>query len=238
MKPLPQGSSILVLTGAGISAESGLQTFRDGGGLWENHRLEDVATPEAFDRDPDLVHRFYNERRRQLSAVAPNPAHHALARLEQEWPGPVLIVTQNVDDLHERAGTQALINMHGELTKARCLTCGTVSAWTGALQISDPCPRCRARWCLRPHIVWFGEMPLDLERVYAAVQTCGLFAAIGTSGEVYPAGGLVTFAQKAQHTVELNLQPNAGSGRFKEQRMGRASETVPRWVDALLSQGG
>ncbi len=238
MNPLPPGSGILVLTGAGISADSGLQTFRDGGGLWENHRIEDVATPEAFDRDPNFVHGFYNERRRQLKTVQPNPAHQALVRLEQAWPGPVLIVTQNVDDLHERAGTQALIHMHGELTKARCLTCGAISAWTGDLQISDPCPRCRSRWCLRPHVVWFGETPLDLERVYAAVQACGLFAAIGTSGAVYPAGGLVTFAQKALHTVELNLGPNAGSSRFEQRRMGRASETVPRWVEALLSGGG
>lgn len=232
---IPPTGSIVILTGAGVSAESGLRTFRDADGLWEDHRVEDVATPEAFDRDPDLVLRFYNQRRRQLGAVEPNAAHQALARLEREWPGPVLLVTQNVDDLHERAGSQNLIHMHGELLKARCLTCQCVFTCSGDIDLKSQCPRCRASYCLRPHIVWFGEDPLDMEKIYDAVQTCVLFAAIGTSGSVYPAAGLVSFTPKDAHRIELSLEPSAGVIKFREARHGKASERVPTWVEEVLS---
>lgn len=232
--PIHPSASIVILTGAGISAESGLRTFRDADGLWEEHRVEDVATPEAFDRDPDLVQRFYNLRRRQLQEVEPNGAHHALARLEREWPSQVLLVTQNVDDLHDRAGSRNLIHMHGELLKVRCLTCQGVFPWSVEVRADSSCPRCRASYCLRPHIVWFGEMPLEMDRIYAAVQRCTFFAAIGTSGNVYPAAGLVSLAPKDAHTIELNLEPSCGVTKFREARHGRASELVPRWVDEVL----
>lgn len=232
---IPPTSSIVILTGAGISAESGLRTFRDADGLWEDHRVEDVATPDAFDRDPDLVQRFYNLRRRQLRDVEPNAAHRALARLEQEWPGPVLLVTQNVDDLHERSGSKNLIHMHGELLKTRCLTCQCVFPSSGDIHLDSQCPRCRASYCLRPHIVWFSETPLELDRIYDAVQHCTLFAAIGTSGSVYPAAGLVSFVSKEAHTIELNLEPSSGVIKFREARHGRATEVVPAWVEELLT---
>lgn len=232
---LPPTGSIVILTGAGVSAESGLRTFRDADGLWEDHRVQDVATPEAFDRDPDLVLRFYSQRRRQLRDVEPNAAHQALARLEREWPWPFLLVTQNVDDLHERAGSQNLIHMHGELLKARCLTCQCVFTCSGDIDLKSQCPRCRASYCLRPRIVWFGETPLDLERIYDAVQNCAIFAAIGTSGAVYPAAGLVSFTPKDAHTIELNLESSAGVIKFREARHGKASEVVPTWVEEVLT---
>jgi len=235
---IPPAGPIVILTGAGISAESGLRTFRDADGLWEEHRVEDVATPEAFDRDPDLVLRFYNQRRRELQDVEPNAAHRALARLEQEWPGPVLLVTQNVDDLHERAGSENLIHMHGELLKIRCLTCQVVFPCSGDIHLETACPRCRASFCLRPHIVWFSETPLGLERIYDAVQHCVLFTAIGTSGSVYPAAGLVSFVPKDAHTIELNLEPSCGVIKFREARRGMASELVPTWVDEVLAAMG
>jgi len=234
--PAPPNGSIVILTGAGISAESGLRTFRDAEGLWEDHRVEDVATSEAFDRDPGLVLRFYNQRRRQLGDVEPNAAHQALARLEREWPGPVWLVTQNVDDLHERAGSKNLIHMHGELHKIRCSTCQGVFPCSGDIHAESACPSCRASyWSLRPQIVWFGETPLDLERIYDAVQNCALFAAIGTSGNVYPAAGLVSFTPKDAHTIELNLEPSAGMIKFREARHGKASEVVPTWVEEVLA---
>jgi len=230
-------ASIVLLTGAGISAESGLRTFRAADGLWEAHRIEDVATPEAFRRNPALVQRFYNERRHQLKEVEPNAAHAALARLEQIWPGGVLLVTQNVDDLHDRAGSRNLIHMHGELRKVRCLGCGQVTPWDEAVELDSRCPGCHQAQ-LRPHIVWFGERPFELERIRTALDRCGLFVAIGTSGQVYPAAGFVEQIRPEAHTVELNLEPSALSGLFQEQRIGRATDLVPRWVDELACRIG
>ena len=228
---------IVILTGAGISKESGLDTFRCAGGIWSRVRLEDVATPEGFQRDPDLVQDFYNARRSQLAdpAIEPNPAHHALARLERDWPGGVLLVTQNIDDLHERAGSANLIHMHGELNKVRCDACGCVLDWRTEVTIETPCPRC-ARPALRPHVVWFGEMPLEMERIYAALDACGLFVSIGTSGHVYPAAGFVTAVRQRglAHTVELNLDPSEGASLFNETLYGPASELVPAFVAELL----
>jgi len=239
MNRIPDATaSIVVLTGAGISAESGLRTFRASDGLWEDHRVEDVATPEGFARNPELVQRFYNERRRQLTTVAPNPAHVALARLEREWSGEVLIVTQNVDDLHERAGSRQLIHMHGELLKARCLACQAVSSWSADIQSASLCPECGRAGRLRPHIVWFGEMPLDMERIEAALMRCGLFAAIGTSGHVYPAAGFVEMVGPGALTLELNLEPSRVSDAFMEHLQGAASQTVPVWVERLLGAHG
>jgi NAD-dependent deacetylase len=229
--------NIVVLTGAGVSAESGLATFRGPDGLWEGHRVEDVATPEAFARDPTLVHRFYNARRAQLDEVQPNAAHDALARLDAEWPGEFLLVTQNVDDLHERAGSKRLIHMHGENRRARCLACDRRFPWEGPMSESDLCPFCVAAGQLRPDIVWFGEMPCELDRIDEALQRCDLFASVGTSGAVYPAAGYVQTARYCgAWTVELNLEPSAGSSFFHESRIGPAGELVPHWVDELLAR--
>jgi NAD-dependent deacetylase len=228
--------NIVVLTGAGISAESGIATFRGPGGLWEGHRVEDVCTPQALARDPALVHRFYDLRRAALADVAPNAAHHALARLDAEWPGELLIVTQNVDDLHERAGARRLIHMHGELKSALCATCGERRAWSGELPPGSACAACGAA-SLRPDIVFFGEFPYQMEAIDAALAKADLFVSIGTSGAVYPAAG---FVQTARHhgarTLELNLDPSAGSFWFEESRIGRAGELVPAWVDKLLKE--
>lgn len=231
---LDPGASIVVLTGAGISAESGIRTFRDAGGLWEGHRMEDVATPEGFQRDPGLVQRFYDARRRQLSEVQPNAAHRALARLEQAWPGEVLVITQNVDDLHDRAGSLNLIHMHGELKKAQCQACGKIHPWEQDLGPAPPCPHC-GRAALRPHIVWFGEMPLEMDRIFAALDTCALFLSIGTSGNVYPAAGFVGAVGAATHTLEINVEPSLTADAFLEHRQGKAGDLVPAFVDALLS---
>jgi NAD-dependent deacetylase len=230
---LPRESGLVVLTGAGISAESGLRTFRDADGLWERHRVEEVATPEAFARNPALVYRFYNERRRSLPTVHPNAAHAALARLESAWTGDFLLVTQNVDDLHERAGSRAVLHMHGELLKARCLACRTVVPWPGDLDADSRCPVCH-RGTLRPHVVWFGERPLEMDRIFAALDRCFLFAAIGTSGHVYPAAGFVEAVQPWCHTLELNLEPSRVVDSFLEHRVGRATELVPTFVDEVL----
>lgn len=226
--------NIVVLTGAGISAESGLATFRATDGLWCDHRVEDVATPEAYARNPALVQEFYNMRRRQLRAVQPNAAHHALAKLAAEWKGNFLLVTQNVDDLHGRAlatvslaaGFQ-LIHMHGELLKARCNLSGEVSDCVFDLQPNDT---------LRPHIVWFGEMPLMMDGIDRALRNADLFVSIGTSGNVYPAAG---FAQQARHagahTLELNLEPSLTHSNFHESKQGPASVLVPEWVEDVLN---
>ena len=227
--------NIVVLTGAGISAESGLETFRASDGLWASHKIEDVCTPEALARDPGLVHRFYDARRAQLAEVEPNAAHHALARLDAEWPGELLIVTQNVDDLHERAGARRLLHMHGELRSALCAGCGARQPWDGPMGDGCVCATCREPR-LRPDIVFFGEMPYQMERIDAALARADLFVSIGTSGAVYPAAG---FVQSARHygarALELNLEPSAGSYLFSESRMGPASRLVPEWVDALLA---
>ena len=227
---------IVILTGAGISRESGLATFRDADGIWAQVRLEDVATPEAFARDPAHVQAFYNARRRGLQdpAIQPNAAHRALARLEQTYPGDVLLVTQNVDDLHERAGSKNLLHMHGALRQARCLRCEAVCAWDGDIDATSRCPRCGAA-ALRPNVVWFGEMPFFMDVIEAALEACTLFAAIGTSGQVYPAAGFINAVAGRARTVELTLEPSAVSPLFDEVLHGPATGVVPRFVDRVLA---
>jgi NAD-dependent deacetylase len=226
--------NIVVLTGAGISAESGLRTFRAEDGLWEDHRVEDVATPQAFRRDPELVQRFYDERRRNVMAAEPNPAHEALARFDREWDRELLIVTQNIDDLHERAGAARVLHMHGEALSAWCTACDARHRWTGALLDRPPCPACGAR-ALRPDIVWFGEMPYRMDEIFAALARADLFVSIGTSGAVYPAAGFVQQAKSARaRALELNLERSQGSAWFDETRLGPASELVPAWVKEIL----
>jgi NAD-dependent deacetylase len=226
--------NIVILTGAGISAESGLATFRAEDGLWEDHRVEDVATPEAFARDPALVQRFYDMRRAAVLAARPNPAHEALARLDREWNGELLIVTQNIDDLHERAGATRVLHMHGEALGAWCTACDARHRWTAPLSDAPPCPAC-GRAAMRPDIVWFGEMPYEMERIFAALASADLFVSIGTSGAVYPAAGFVQAAREAgAATLELNLDRSLGSRLFDETRLGPASVLVPDWVDAIL----
>jgi NAD-dependent deacetylase len=228
--------NIVILTGAGISAESGLATFRGPEGLWEGHKVEDVATPEAFVRDPALVHRFYDARRENLSRVEPNAAHHALARLEREWAGDFLLVTQNVDDLHERAGSERLIHMHGEHLKGLCTACEQRFGWAGSMGEAAMCPQCGTEGTVRPDVVWFGEMPYEMDRIEEALMNADLFVSIGTSGAVYPAAGFVQTAKYVgAHTVELNLEPSMGSIFFDERDFGPASIVVPRWVAALQS---
>lgn len=236
--------NIVILTGAGVSAESGIDTFRDAGGLWEQHRVEDVATPEAFARNPDLVLRFYDMRRAAIQTKEPNAAHHALARLDREWRGDgrsVTLVTQNVDDLHDRAAAMAgvhdarLIHMHGTHLTAWCLACDARPAWRDPLIERPACPSCGAIGQLRPDIVWFGEMPYHMDRIYHALNRADLFVSIGTSGAVYPAAGFVRDARmNGVKTLELNLEPSQGSRWFDEARHGPATQIVPAWVDELL----
>ena len=228
--------NIVILTGAGISAESGVATFRGPDGLWEGHRVEDVATPEGFGRDPALVQRFYDARRARLNEVEPNAAHKALARLDREWEGHLLIVTQNVDDLHERAGAARLLHMHGELKSAWCRSCDARMPWGGDLGSGPACPSCGVAGKLRPDIVWFGEMPYEMERIDRALMDADLFVSIGTSGAVYPAAGYVQTARYCgARTLEINLDPSQGSIFFHETRIGRAGELVPAWVDEVLA---
>ncbi len=237
---LLSSGSIVVLTGAGISAESGIATFRDKDGIWAKHNIDDVATPEAFAKDPNRVHEFYNARRQALAApdIQPNAAHEALARLEADWPGDVVIVTQNIDDLHERGGSRNLIHMHGELSKSRCNSCGDVRLHMGDLSIEMVCGACNDKGALRPHIVWFGEMPLEQDRIGQALDCCALFISIGTSGNVYPAAGFVHEVRMLgrAHTVELSLEPSLRESLFAERHYGPASEIVPKFVDRLLAE--
>ena len=227
--------NIVILTGAGISADSGLATFRGADGLWEGHRVEDVATPEAYRRDPALVHQFYDARRARLGEVEPNAAHHALARLDAEWRGELLIVTQNVDDLHERVGAKRLLHMHGELSSGWCLACDDRFPWQGPMGEGASCPACQVTGQVRPDIVWFGEMPYEMERIERALQAADLFVSIGTSGAVYPAAGFVqTASYCGARCIEMNLEPSQGSIFFDESRMGRASDLVPAWVEEVL----
>lgn len=235
---LPADAAIVVLTGAGISRESGLETFRDPEGIWARVRLEDVATPEGFARDPARVHEFYNARRRGLldPEVRPNPAHVALAELERGWPGRLTLVTQNIDDLHERAGSEGLIHMHGELLKIVCRHCRVVHPCRVDVSERDACPACGRVGGLRPDVVWFGEMPYHMERIGEALEDCDLFVSIGTSGNVYPAAGFVAEARAAgAHTVELNLEPSAGATLFDQALQGPASILVPAFVARLLA---
>ncbi|MDE1467235.1 NAD-dependent deacylase [Aurantiacibacter sp. D1-12] len=227
-------NNIVILTGAGISAESGLKTFRAEDGLWENHPVEEVATPEGFARDPDLVQRFYDERRANILAAQPNPAHEALARLDASWDGELLLVTQNIDDLHERCGAKRVLHMHGEGLSVWCQSCDARHYWTGTLRDGPACPVC-GEVAMRPDIVWFGEMPYEMERIFEAISRCDLFVSIGTSGAVYPAAGFVQEANRAgARTLELNLERSAGSHFFDETRLGPASELVPEWVGEVI----
>ncbi|MBR9863229.1 MAG: NAD-dependent deacylase [Rhodobacteraceae bacterium] len=226
---------LVILTGAGISAESGLGTFRDAGGLWEKYPIEQVATPEGFAADPALVHEFYNARRANCQASAPNAAHGALAKLEDSLGDDMLIVTQNVDDLHERAGSKAVWHMHGALNRARCAACEQTWDAPAEMHPSDPCPSCKTP-ATRPDIVWFGEMPYFMEEIYDRLHKADLFVSIGTSGNVYPAAGFVQEAAAAgARTLELNLEPSLGASLFDESRTGPASRIVPEWVDSLIA---
>ena len=227
---------IVILTGAGISAESGLGTFRDEGGLWAQHRIEDVATPQAFARNPELVHRFYNARRAQAMDAAPNAAHRALSLLQKQYDGEVVLVTQNVDNLHEKAGGPA-IHMHGELARALCAACDHRWDAPPVMAPDDPCPACAAP-ATRPDIVWFGEMPYHMETIADHLGSCHLFVAIGTSGQVYPAAGFVQEARlSGAETLEINMAATDTSGAFDRHLTGPATQTVPRWVDEVLRGG-
>ena len=230
--------NIVILTGAGISAESGLKTFRDNDGLWENHRVEEVATPEAFEQNPSLVYRFYNARRAQLQQddVNPNAAHEALAKLEKAFGSNLMLVTQNVDDLHERGGSKSVYHMHGKLLSARCAISQQTFDWSDSFDHTTKCPCCN-RVTLRPDIVWFGEMPMYMEEIYDALSKADVFVAIGTSGNVYPAAGFVQIAKESgAHTIEANLEPGVTNALFDESLTGPASHIVPQWVDQLMSK--
>lgn len=227
---------IVVLTGAGLSAESGLSTFRDKDGIWSKYDYRDVATPEGFERNPTLVHDFYNQRRHAHAGIVPNAAHVALARLEREYDGEVVIVTQNIDALHEAAGCKNLIHMHGELLKALCAHCGDRHACTDDLCLTTHCPECGKDGGMRPDVVWFGEMPYHMERIARHLAAADLFMSIGTSGNVYPAAGFVMEARQAgAHTVELNLEPSEGASMFAEAHHGLATKVVPEYVEKLLA---
>ncbi|MBY0337355.1 MAG: NAD-dependent deacylase [Acetobacteraceae bacterium] len=229
--------NIVVLTGAGISAESGLATFRDLGGIWAQVRLEEVATPEAFAADPERVHGFYNARRAQVEdpCIRPNAAHEALARLDREWRQGFLLVTQNVDGLHAAAGSRRMVEMHGALRRVRCLRCAAIHDWRGPCGTATPCPACGQAGGLRPAVVWFGEMPEHMDAIEAALADCDLFVSIGTSGQVYPAAGFVAGLRGRARTLELNLEPSAGSRLFDAARHGPATRLVPAWVDEVLA---
>jgi NAD-dependent deacetylase len=230
----PGGPRIVVLTGAGVSAESGLGTFRDAGGLWARVDLAAVATPEGFARDPARVHDFYNARRAQARAAVPNAAHHALARLGAALGGRLTLVTQNIDDLHRRAGSEAVIEMHGAVMRALCAVCGQRWEAPAVMDAADPCPFCGLA-ATRPDVVWFGEMPYEIERIEAALAGCDHFVAIGTSGSVWPAAGFVEAAAAAgARTLALNLEPSDNDRAFGERRLGPATRTVPAWVAECL----
>ena len=231
---MTSSSSIVVLTGAGISAESGVSTFRDKDGIWASVDYRDVATPEGFARDPDRVHDFYNQRRAKMADYQPNAAHIALADFEARFSGDFVIVTQNVDNLHERGGSKNLIHMHGTHLNVWCTSCGHREPWEANLSTQVPCPACKTPGYLRPDVVWFGEMPYHMERIYALLAACDLFISIGTSGNVYPAAQFVQEANLAgAHTVELNLEPSQGIGAFAEAIHGKATEIVPAYLKSI-----
>ncbi|MDW3224760.1 MAG: NAD-dependent deacylase [Paracoccaceae bacterium] len=226
---------IVILTGAGISAESGLGTFRAEGGLWAQHKIEDVATPEGFARDPRLVVDFYNARRAQAAEAEPNAGHHALAKLEAEFRGQVVLITQNVDDLHEKAGSQKVMHMHGALNGALCASCD--NRWPAPIVMApgDPCPQCKNPTA-RPDIVWFGEMPYDMDEIFEHLSEADVFASIGTSGNVYPAAGFVAEARRyGADTIEFNLEPSLVGSQFNDIRIGPATQTLPAWVKDVLA---
>ena len=228
-------NNIVILTGAGLSAESGLSTFRDADGIWAKYDYRDVATPEGFQRNPDLVQDFYNQRRKGLTGIKPNDAHKAIATLEHNHPGEVVVVTQNIDPLHEAAGSNNIIHMHGELLRAICNLCEARTAWTEDIKKETPCPTCNKKGGMRPDVVWFGEIPYKLDEIAQALTQCDLFISIGTSGNVYPAAGFVTAAREVgAHTVELNLEPSEGASLFDEKIHGTATKVVPEFVERLL----
>jgi len=234
-----KSKNIVILTGAGISAESGIDTFRAAGGLWENHKVEDVATPQGYFKDPQLVHNFYNMRRAALKTVKPNAAHIALAKLETELTkrgGQLTIVTQNVDDLHERGGVSEVIHMHGILTSMLCGICEHRWEYFEEASPEMLCPSCEVKGSPRPDIVWFGEMPYHMDAIEERVADCDLFVSIGTSGAVYPAAGFVQMAKAlSKQTLELNLERSQGSHHFHESRLGSAGHLVPLWVEEVLT---
>lgn len=233
---MPKKRNIVILTGAGVSADSGVSTFRDPNGIWAKYDYTEVATPEGFAANPVLVHSFYNARREALARVMPNAAHVALARLEAATGDALTLVTQNVDDLHERGGSRRVIHMHGELLKARCAICGTNHRWTGDLSVETRCPDCKADRFMRPHVVWFGEMPMFMDEIAAAIANADLFVSIGTSGSVYPAAGFVGEARcLGVPCIELNLEPSQNADVFTDARYGRASEIVPLWVEEIIT---
>lgn len=233
---MPKKRNIVILTGAGVSAGSGVSTFRDPNGIWAKYDYTEVATPEGFAANPVLVHSFYNARREALARVMPNAAHVALARLEAAIGDALTLVTQNVDDLHERGGSRRVIHMHGELLKARCAICGTNHRWTGDLSVETRCPDCKADRFMRPHVVWFGEMPMFMDEIAAAIANADLFVSIGTSGSVYPAAGFVGEARcLGVPCIELNLEPSQNADVFTDARYGRASEVVPLWVEEIIA---
>lgn len=228
--------SIVILTGAGVSAESGIDTFRDKGGIWSKVDYREVATPQGFARDPQKVHDFYNMRRRRLLDVRPNAAHFALARLEAGLAGDFLLVTQNVDSLHEQAGSRKLIHMHGQHDSALCVHCGGRSPWSGDMGLETACPLCAAAGGVRPDVVWFGEMPYRMDEIHRALRTCDLFVSVGTSGTVYPAAEFVRDARRAgARTVELNMEPSENADAFDEAFHGPATEVVPAFVEQMLA---
>jgi len=232
-----KNKSIVILTGAGISQESGIKTFRDSNGLWENHSLDEVATPEGFSNNPELVYEFYNTRREQLlsDSVKANLAHSALEELEQKWPGDFLLVTQNIDDLHERAGSKKILHMHGELLKMRCLSSGKGFSINSKLTAHNRCTCCAKPNKLRPDIVWFGEMPFHMEEIQKALYNCDYFLSIGTSGQVYPAAGFVQMTKSDCMKIEINLDPTDVSCSFDKKIIGLATEKVPEVIKSLLS---
>ena len=250
MTPIARGSHIVILTGAGISKESGLDTFRDADGIWQKYKIENVATPDGFARNPELVHEFYNGCRRQLqeAGIMPNAAHLAIAELQREWPGRVTLITQNIDDLHHRAAREkrgddsGIISMHGKLLESLCAKCGVVREIAHDLGVRDRCESCGGIGCVRPNIVWFGEMPYHMDRIYDALADCDCFVSIGTSGTVYPAAGFVAEAKSngCRLAVELNLAPSDVNSYFDESMIGAATSVVPRlfryWLDESMSR--
>ena len=230
--------NVVVLTGAGISKESGLSTFRDLDGIWANVDINDVATPTAFYNNSENVHDFHNTLRSKVlsDSVKPNAAHYALAKLEETWPENIQVITQNIDNLHERAGTENLIHMHGEILKARCTYCGWIrSCWTG-LDSNDLCASCEMEAFMRPHVVWFGETPLDMPRIYSALDECDIFVSIGTSANVFPAAEFISLVKKRKtvRTIEINLERSEKTDEFTDARHGLASELVPIFVEEIL----
>jgi NAD-dependent deacetylase len=233
---------IFILTGAGVSAESGLSTFRDKDGIWNKYNVEEVASIQGYERNPAFVLDFYNMRRATHSGIAPNAAHIALAQLEAAWAdrgGSVTLCTQNVDNLHERAGSRRVLHMHGEIAKARCHDCGDVVPNDGDLSLNLGCAACGRTGGMRPHVVWFGETPLEMDAIYEALSTARLFVSIGTSGNVYPAAGLVAAARSADiPTMEINLEPSENAHLFDTGRYGKASEQTPAWVAEMIALTG